>query len=83
MSKTKAEVLEQYGLDLKNYSADELQSRNAQDLVEIAHELDFHVTTPRGSSPEVRFIATSARQNRIIIRQNEEIIRLLQRIAQD
>lgn len=88
-SKIKAQ-LEKFGLNIDDYSADELQSRNAQDTQKIAKNLTGNKLIEAGmglsfakaeEQAKVSYLGALVDQNWILIRQNEVIIRTLTKLS--
>lgn len=83
------ELMEKYGLDLDSYSDDELRSRNVSGVRAIAASLAGSGAFAAGSllsgnsadSFKLNLAKAQIEQNWILIRQNEEIIRLLRAMA--
>jgi arginyl-tRNA synthetase len=93
IEKNKAEIMEtldQFGIDFDSYDDGELRKRNAFDCREIARSLSGEKWTTMLSSLTMdsdaynsfHMARTQIKQNWILMRQNEEIIRLLQKIAE-
>lgn len=84
-------ALEKFGLDFENYSLDELRHRNISSSKEIASSLAGSKLYSFGSllsgNANETFALELARaqveQNFILMRQNEEIIRLLKEITKE
>ncbi|PKQ19178.1 MAG: hypothetical protein CVT66_11440 [Actinobacteria bacterium HGW-Actinobacteria-6] len=83
------ELMEKYGLDLDSYSDDELRLRNGSAVRAIASTLAGSGMFAAGSllsgnsadAFKLNLAKAQIEQNWILIRQNEEIIRLLQAMA--
>jgi hypothetical protein len=81
--------MEKYGLDFDSYSDDELRSKNVSAVRAIAGSLAGSGMFAFGSlisgnsadSFKLNLAKAQVEQNWILIRQNEEIIRLLQAMA--
>jgi len=82
-------ALDKFGLDFDRYSTEEMRSRNGQAAQELSASLAgsklYSFGSLIGGSAGQTFLMEMARaqvtQNNIIMRQNEEIIRLLQQIV--
>ena len=81
-----AEALEKHGLDVGLYDDTEIRRRNAEDLKQIGRDLSGMKWFKAGlalsfasadKQATVGYLSTLVRQNWIIIRQNELIIRHL------
>lgn len=81
-----AEVLEKYGLDVGSYDENEIKQKNLEDLKKIGRDLAGQGLMKAGlalsfasadKQATVGYLSTLVRQNWIIIRQNELIIRHL------
>lgn len=80
-------TLEKYGLDLENYSTDEIKKRNVDNLKSIANDIKgnkwFKASmifsfAKAEEQAKVTYLAALVEQNWILIRQNEIIIKELQ-----
>lgn len=83
------ETLEKYGLDLENYSIDEIRKRNGDNLRRIASDLAGNKWFKAGlalsfakasEQATVTFLSATVEQNWILLRQNEIIIKELQKL---
>ena len=82
-------ALDKFGLNFSQYSIDDIRDRNAEAAVELSASLAgsklFSFGSLLSGNPSQTFLMEMERaqvhQNNILIRQNEEIIRLLRQIA--
>ena len=84
------QALEQFGIDFNSYDDNELQFRNTKDCRNIGSSLlssklySFGSMLPTDDSDSgflMEMTRTQVHQNFILMRQNEQIIRLLQKLA--
>ena len=84
------EALDKFGLDLETYSIDEIKKRNAENLKRIALDLrgnkwfkaGLALSFARASEQAtVTYLSALVEQNWILLRQNEIMIKELQKLA--
>lgn len=83
------ELFERYGLDIENYGDSEIKAENIKNLKEITkdlvnmglNKLSVALSMSPGSRAEVSYLSAIFQTNLILIRQNELIIRSLEKIA--
>ncbi len=82
--------LQKHGMLLEDYDVDTLRSKNSESLRIIAHESGFANSVGRAigisvgdpaDKVEINLLKMLTQQNFIVIRQNEQIIRLLEKSA--
>jgi len=82
-------TLEQYGLNLDDYTVDQIKQRNIDNLNKIANDLIGNKWFKAGMAlsfasgeeqAKVTYLSALVEQNWIVIRQNELIIKELQKI---
>ena len=87
--KAAKETLEKYGLNLEDYSIEEISQRNATNLQKIATDLRGNKWFKAGlalsfanaaEQATVTYLSALVEQNWILLRQNEIIIKELQRL---
>lgn len=85
-------LLEKYGLDLNNYDDEDIRKRNNASIRDINTQLagsglySFGNLLPGGNSDAsfiIDLLKAQIQQNWILIRQNEQIIRLLSDVDND
>lgn len=83
-------TLERYGLDLENYSVDDVHKKNTANLQRIAQDLMGNKFFKMGMAfsfaraeeqAKVTYLSAMVEQNWILIRQNEIIIKELQALS--
>ena len=84
------ETLEKYGLDLESYSIQEIEKRNVENLRKIANDLRGNKWFKAGlalsfakahEQATVTYLSALVEQNWILLRQNEIIIKELQKLG--
>ena len=83
------ELFEKYGLDIDNYDSAQIQKENAKNLKQIATDLAMSginkfamgLTMSQPDHAKVQYLSSIFETNLILIRQNELIIRALNKIA--
>lgn len=82
-------ILEQYGLNLENYSIDDIKKKNVTNLTKIAADLIGNKWFKAGlalsfakaeEQAKVTYLSALVEQNWILMRQNEIIIKELQKM---
>jgi hypothetical protein len=88
--KAEKETLEKFGLDLENYSIAEIAKRNVENLRKIASDIRANKWFKAGlalsfakahEQATVTYLSALVEQNWILLRQNEIIIRELQKLG--
>jgi hypothetical protein len=85
---TTDEILTQYGLDLTNYTPEQIKDENVKNIKKIAKELRGNKWIQAGFNVQIgkayekatlAYFNTLVEQNWILIRQNEAILRKIDR----